>query len=108
MTSESWTEYREMLEDGMDDSLAVWAVQQAANANALNWAYIRKVLNNKLSSGIKTRVQAEAADKKRETHQTKKQVSAQQYEQRNYETDVLDRLANDALEEVRRMKEVSA
>lgn len=89
-TSAQWEELRSFLdvlgENG--DELLSWAVKEACDHGARNWAYVRKVLNNLAIRGIKTVEQAEAnREQKKEDHAKPAQprkVTAQQYTQRDY------------------------
>lgn len=89
-TSAQWEELRSFLdvlgENG--DELLSWAVKEACDHGARNWAYVRKVLNNLAIRGIRTVEQAEAnREQKAEDHAKPAQprkVAAQQYSQRDY------------------------
>ena len=89
-TPAQWEELRSFLdvlgENG--DELLSWAVKEACDHGARNWAYVRKVLNNLAIRGIKTVEQAEAnREQKTEDHAKPTQprkVTAQQYSQRDY------------------------
>ena len=47
----------------VDESLIVYAIEQAVLNNKVNWAYINGILNNHFKAGRKTRAEAEKAPK---------------------------------------------
>lgn len=85
---------------GMNDALLMQAAQQSKNAEGSKLAYLDKVLAAWHEAGITDVSQARPAGKKAPGRQ--KQVSAQQYTQREYTEEQLALVSEDLIEEVRR------
>lgn len=120
MSTGAWQEMRELQEEGIGSDLICWAVEQAVNAGACNWNYLKKVLDNCARLGCKTRARAEelAAIRKAEKEKPKetpirkapaynpqpqqpKKVSAQNYEQRSYSDSFIAGFDDDIMAEAR-------
>ena len=57
-------QYRDFLDDGMEEEAIMYAAYLAKSINKVSWAYIKKILNNWLTSGITTKAQAEKEEQK--------------------------------------------
>ena len=64
MSPNNWEELRSYLVDGLTMDVICHAVDEAAANGKRNWAYVRKILNRYLTSGITTVEQAKASDGK--------------------------------------------
>lgn len=64
MTAGNWEELRSYLEDGLDMPLIRYAVDEAAAQGKRTWAYVRRILDRYVTSGIRTVEQAKATDGK--------------------------------------------
>ena len=53
--------------DDVDESLIVYAIEQAVENNKRSWSYINAILNNHFTSGRKTRLDAESYKPKKKT-----------------------------------------
>ena len=58
-------QYRDFLDDGMEESAIMYAASLAKSINKVSWSYIKAILNRWMVNGIKTRVQAEEEEKQR-------------------------------------------
>lgn len=87
-------------EDILNTELVKHAIDEAVANSARSWAYVRAILQSYIKDGIKTVAQAEdkKASRKRVT-QNGRQVTAQQYTQRDYTEDELEARAADLLNE---------
>lgn len=58
-------QYRDFLEDGMEEEAIMYAAYIAKSVNKVSWAYVKTILDHWLTSGIRTKEQAEEEEKKR-------------------------------------------
>lgn len=58
-------QYRDFLNDGMEESAIMYAASLAKSINKVSWSYIKAILNRWMVNGIKTRAQAEEEEKSR-------------------------------------------
>ena len=85
---------------GMNDELILQAAEQAAMAEGSKMAYLDKVLQAWQEAGVTDVSQARPA--KKPASGKAKQVSAQNYGQREYTEEQLDLVSNDLFDEVRK------
>lgn len=88
---------------GMDDALLLQGARQAAVAEGSKMAYLDKVLEAWHDAGV-TDVSQARPMKKKAAGTPAKQVSAQQYEQRQYTEEELALVSEDLFEEVRKRR----
>ena len=88
-------------EDILNTDLVKHAIDEAVANSVRSWSYVRAILQGYIKSGIKTVAQAEHAKEmhKKATTSQGRQVTAQQYTQRDYTDDELEARAADLLNE---------
>lgn len=88
-------------EDILNTDLVKHAIDEAVANSVRSWSYVRAILQGYIKSGIKTVAQAEHAKemRKKVTTPQGRQVTAQQYTQREYTEDELEARAADLLNE---------
>lgn len=75
----------------LPDDLIIEAVNEAVAHGARTWAYVRSILQGYIKDGIKTVGQArERSERRKRQSNPGKQVTAQQYTQREYTEDELE------------------
>lgn len=62
MTAGNWEDLQTMMQDGLPDELIIHGVDEAGAQGVHTWAYLRKILNRYLTSGITTVEQAKAEE----------------------------------------------
>lgn len=62
MTAGNWEDLQAMMQDGLSDELIIHGVDEAGAQGVHTWAYLRKILNRYLTSGITTVEQAKAEE----------------------------------------------
>lgn len=81
MSAGNWEELRSFLDDGLDMPLIRHAVDEAAAQGKRTWAYVRRILNRYVTSGIRTVEQAKATDGKPAASAKPKRVETRSYVQ---------------------------
>ena len=70
--------------DDVDESLIIYAIEQAALNNKTTWTYINAILNNHFKCGRKTRADAENAPKGKPTEERKSGTDYSELERRAF------------------------
>ncbi len=81
MSAGNWEELRSFLDDGLDMPLIRHAVDEAAAQGKRTWAYVRRILNRYVTSGIRTVEQAKATDGKPAASAQPKRMETRSYVQ---------------------------
>lgn len=65
MTAGNWEDLQSMMQDGLSDELIIHGVDEAGAQGVHTWAYLRKILNRYLTSGVTTVEQAKIEEAQR-------------------------------------------